>query len=113
MASDVITRVITRVVASIWKHPKTQYWTACFRDASGHQRRASTKETNRKRAQSIADEYEKAYRTNRTLKQMQAVLDRLHEELSGEHVVRATVRSSGHPCRSIPISDETHCKILL
>jgi hypothetical protein len=93
MVSDVITCVITRVVASIWKHPKSQYWTACFRDANGRQRRASTKETNRKRAQSIADEYEKAYRSKRTLKQMQAVLDRLHEEFSGEQIVRATVRS--------------------
>jgi integrase len=80
-------------VASIWKHPKSQYWTACFRDGSGRQRRASTKETNRKRAQCIAEEYEKACRKKRTLKQVQAVLDRLHEELSGEHIVRATVRS--------------------
>jgi len=80
-------------VASIWKHPKSQYWTACFRDVNGHQRRASTKETNRKRAQSIANEYEKASRTKRTLRQVQTVLDRLHEELSGDRVVRATVRS--------------------
>jgi integrase len=93
MASDVITFDITSVVASIWKHPKSQYWTACFRDSNGRQRRASTKETNRKPAQCIAEEYEKAYRTKRTLKQVQAVLDRLHEELSGEHIVRATVRS--------------------
>jgi hypothetical protein len=80
-------------VASIWKHPKSQYWTACFRDSSGRQRRASTKETNRKRAQCIADEYEKSYRAKRTLKQVQTVLDRLHEELSGERIVRATVRT--------------------
>ena len=80
-------------MASIWKHPKSRYWTACFRDVNGHQRRASTRETNRKRAQRIADEYEKASRSKRTLKQVQTVLDRLHEELSGERIVRATVRS--------------------
>jgi len=80
-------------VASIWKHPKSRYWTACYRDVSGHQRRASTKETNRKRAQRIADEYEKASRSKRTLKQVQTVLDRLHEELSGARIVRTTVRS--------------------
>src|SRR5260370_37506571 len=34
----------------------------------------------------------KASRTMRPLKQVQTVLDRLHEELSGECVVRATVR---------------------
>jgi len=80
-------------MASIWKHPKSRYWTACYRDVSGHQRRASTKETNRKRAQRIADEYEKASRSKRTLKQVQTVLDRLHEELSGARIVRTTVRS--------------------
>jgi hypothetical protein len=51
-------------------------------------RRISTKETDRKKAQGLADEYEKASRTKRTLRQAQAVLDLLHEELSGERVVR-------------------------
>jgi integrase len=79
-------------MASIWKHPQSRYFTACFRDHHGRQRRISTKETNRKKAQKLADEYEKAARTKRTLKQAQAVLDRLHEELSGEKVVRISLR---------------------
>ena|ERR1700731_3156558 len=37
---------IVITVASVWKHPKSQYWTACFRDQNGRQRRISTKETN-------------------------------------------------------------------
>jgi integrase len=37
-------------VASVWKHPESQYWTACFRDQNGRQRRISTKETNNKKA---------------------------------------------------------------
>ena len=53
---------------------------------NGGQRRISTKETDRKKAQRLADEYEKASRTKRSLRQAQAVLDRLHEELSGERV---------------------------
>jgi len=79
-------------MASIWKHPRSQYFTACFRDQHGKQRRISTKETNRKRAQALADEFEKAARVKRTLKQAQAVLDRLHEELSGESIVRMSFR---------------------
>src|SRR5258708_38520281 len=79
-------------MASIWKHPQSKYFTACFRDHNRRQRRISKKETNRKKAQKIADEYEKASRTKRTLKQAQAVLDRLHEELSGEKVVRIRFR---------------------
>ena len=79
-------------MASLWRHPKSQYFTACFRDQNGRLLKLSTKETNRKKAQKIADEYEKAARMKRTLKQVQTTLDRLHEELSGEKVVRATLR---------------------
>jgi integrase len=79
-------------MASIWKHPQSKYFTACFRDHNGRQRRISTKETKRKNAQKLADEYENATRTKRTLKQAQAVLDRLHEELSGEKVLRISFR---------------------
>ena len=57
---------------------------------TGRQRRITTKETDRRKAQRLADEYEKASRTKRSLRQAQAVLDRLHEELSGERVVRTT-----------------------
>jgi len=79
-------------MASVWKHPQSQFFTACFRDHHGRQRRITTKETSRKNAQKIADEYEKAARTKRTLKQAQGALDRLHEEISGQRVVRITFR---------------------
>jgi integrase len=79
-------------MASVWKHPESQYFTACFRDQNGRQRRITTKETKRKRAQRLADEFEKASRIKRTLRQAQAVLDRLHEELSGEEVARPIFR---------------------
>jgi hypothetical protein len=65
-------------VASVWKHPKSQYWTACFRDQNGRQRRISTKETNNKKTLKIAEEFERAIKTKRTLKQVQNILDRLH-----------------------------------
>ena len=38
------------LVASVWKHPDSQYWTACFRDQNGRQRRILTKETDNKKA---------------------------------------------------------------
>jgi hypothetical protein len=40
-------------MASIWRHPRSQYWTACFRDATGRQRRISTKETDQFKAELI------------------------------------------------------------
>jgi hypothetical protein len=66
--------------------------TACFRDQNGRQRRISTKETNNKKALKIAEEFERAAKTKRTLKQVQNILDRLHEEVSGQRVIRATFR---------------------
>jgi integrase len=80
-------------MASIWKHPLSQYWTACFRDLNGKQRRISTKTTDRKTAQRLAEEYESTVRTKRTLRQAQLVLDRLHEEISGAAIQRKTVRA--------------------
>jgi hypothetical protein len=83
--ADVISIVIT--VASVWKDPKSQYWTACFRDQNGRQRRISTKETNNKKALKIAEEFERAAGTKRTLEWVQVILDRLREEVSGERVI--------------------------
>jgi integrase len=80
-------------MASIWKHPLSQYWTACFRDLNGKQRRISTKTIDRKTAQRLAEEYESAVRTKRTLHQAQLVLDRLHEEINGAPIQRKTVRA--------------------
>jgi integrase len=79
-------------MASIWKHPKSRYFTACFRDETGKQRRISTKEINRKLAQKIADAYESAARTKRTLRQTQAVIEALHEQVSGERIRRTSLR---------------------
>jgi integrase len=79
-------------MASITRHPQSQFWTACFRDSNGRQRRVSTKATDKKQAQRIAEEFEKAVRTQRTVRQTQAVLDRLHEELTGEKISRLSLR---------------------
>jgi integrase len=71
-------------MASIWRNPKSKYWTACWRDAAGKQRRASTKTTDRRLARRIAEQYEKASRGKRTLAQVQKILLQLSEELGGE-----------------------------
>src|SRR6516162_1525149 len=80
-------------MASLWKHPESRYWIACFRDQTGKQRRISTKETDRRRALRIAEEYEKAVRTKRTMRQTLAVLARLHEETAGESLPQKSLRA--------------------
>jgi hypothetical protein len=45
-------------MANVWKRSNSQYLTAFFRDHTGGQRRITTKETDRKKAQRLADEYD-------------------------------------------------------
>jgi integrase len=80
-------------MSSVWRHPESRYWTACFRDTNGKQRRVSTKETDRKKALRIAEEYEKAVRTQRTIRQTRKALVRLHEEIAGESIPQKSLRA--------------------
>jgi hypothetical protein len=79
-------------MASVWQHPHSRYWIACFRDAHGRQRRLSTKETNRRRAIKIAEAYEHTSRALRTKNHVRRVIARLHEELGGESVCTISLR---------------------
>jgi integrase len=80
-------------MASLWKHPHSRYWIACFRDAHGQQRRLSTKETNRRRALKIAEAYEHSSRQLRSKRHVRRVIERLHEELGGEAVCTISSRA--------------------
>jgi len=80
-------------MASIWRNPKSRYFTACFRDASGRQRRITTKEIDRRRALKIAEAFERAGREQRTLGHTRRVIERLHEEISSQKIDRPTLRS--------------------
>jgi integrase len=45
-------------MASLKRFPRSRYWYACYTGPDGRRRQCSTKETDRKRAQKIADQYE-------------------------------------------------------
>jgi integrase len=47
-------------MSSLIRQPTSKYWTAAFRDSEGKQHRRSTKETDKKRAQAVADQLERA-----------------------------------------------------
>jgi len=79
-------------MASIWRHPRSPFWTACWRDAEGQQRRRSTKTADRRLARRIAQEFESATRQKRTLHQLEKVLRAFHEELCGESSQTRTLR---------------------
>jgi integrase len=85
--------VVLSGMASVWKRPDSKYWIACFRDEHGRQRRASTKEIDHNKALLIAREYEKASRSRRTMRQLRATLERLHEEFGGESLPQKSLRA--------------------
>ena len=80
-------------MASIWRNPKSKYFTACFRDGNGRARRITTKETNRRRALKIAEAFERAAREQRTLVHTRRIIEQLHEEISSQKIERPTLQS--------------------
>ena len=80
-------------MASVWQHPKSKYWTACFTDKAGRRRKRSTKETNRRKAEAIAAKFEESSRKKRTFTQLRDVLHELHAEMTGEELKSTTVRA--------------------
>jgi integrase len=82
-------------MASVWRHPNSKFFTACFRTPDGRQRRVTTKETNRRRALKIAEAFETAARERRTLAHTRRVIERLHEEISHRKIDQESLRSFG------------------
>jgi hypothetical protein len=90
MALDVI-RIVIRLWPLFGSIHNRNVGRACFRDQNGKQRRVTTKEIDRKKAKAAAEEYEKAVRIKRTLRQAQVALDRIHEENSGQKISRKSL----------------------
>ncbi|MBL9116693.1 MAG: site-specific integrase [Verrucomicrobiaceae bacterium] len=83
-------------MASLWKHPQSKFWVACYTDHNGRQRKASTKiealEKNRKRAMRVADEMETAHKRRMTTSQVVKLCGGLVKELTGEDFSTLSVR---------------------
>ena len=83
-------------MASLWKHPQSKFWVACFTDATGRQRKQSTKieatEKNRRAALRIADELEQGHKKRKTRSQIVRMCGELVKEITGEDLDTATAR---------------------
>jgi Site-specific recombinase XerD len=80
-------------MASIRKKTGSKYWFACFTLPNGRRVQQSTKLTDKKRAQKVADEWEAAFRDKVAARQSQRVIASLHKELTGSSLPRRSVRS--------------------
>src|SRR5439155_6412307 len=79
-------------MASIRQRKRTKFWFACITLPNGRRVQRSTKETNRKKAQQIADKWEAATRGRVTARQIQKVIAEFYRDITGQHLVFPTVR---------------------
>lgn len=70
-------------MASLRRLPGSQFWIACYTDAAGVQRQRSTKQTERKPAQAVAEAYESAHRRELTENQIRQTLSDICQEVNG------------------------------
>ncbi|HBJ83174.1 MAG TPA: hypothetical protein DDZ88_04735 [Verrucomicrobiales bacterium] len=87
---DVLSYVLS--MASLWKHPESKFFFACFTDRTGRRLKRSTKETGRAKAQRIADAFELAARQKQTARQVRSVIAELHKTITGQDVAALTIR---------------------
>jgi integrase len=78
-------------MASLWRHPESKFWVACFTDRDGRRLKRSTKETVRSKAEKIALSFEEAARRKRTAKQVRQVIAALHRDITGEELPTITM----------------------
>jgi hypothetical protein len=75
-------------MASVTKHPKSRFWTACFSGRDGRQMKRSAKTTDRNAALEIALELERVERQAKagalTTNQLRKVLNDVSEKVNGD-----------------------------
>jgi integrase len=71
---------------------KSKFWFACFMLKDGTRTQRSTKTTDRKNAQKIADKFEQAARNEMTARQVQRVISELYRDITGDALHFPTVR---------------------
>lgn len=79
-------------MASLWKDTRSKYWIACFTDRDGRRRKKTTRTTERKKAQKIADELEKVAQTKQTVKRLRESMTGLAREIWGVEMKSVSVR---------------------
>jgi integrase len=79
-------------MAGIVRQPGTRYWIATFYDASGKQHRRTTRETDKKRAQAVADQYERAAKRKGSPQRVRQIFADFYQEHYGQGLPFATVR---------------------
>lgn len=78
-------------MASVWKHPESKYWFACFSLPNGRRTKRSTKRTSRTEAIKIADKFEEAARNVATEVQARKVLSDIYALTTGRNLLSTSI----------------------
>jgi len=83
-------------MAFVFRQKGSKYWYAGWKDENGKRVNRSTKlenkQTNRRKALRIADEYEAGARDKKTMRQLRRTLSDLQQQISGERLITSTVK---------------------
>lgn len=83
-------------MASLRRRLRSPYWFACYNGPDGRRIQQSTKQSNRKKAQAMADQLERASKlaAEKRLGETQArqILSKIYEGLNGDSLASATVK---------------------
>jgi hypothetical protein len=79
-------------MAYLVRQPRTRYWIAAFIDASGRQIKKSTREVDKKRAQKVADMYERAAKKQGSGQVVRRAFNEFYREAYGEFLPTSSVR---------------------
>jgi integrase len=79
-------------MASTRRRVGSKYWFGCVTLPNGRRVQRSTKQTDRKKAQQVADKWEAATRGRVTARQTQRVIADLYRDITGERLVFPTAR---------------------
>ena len=79
-------------MASVWRHPQSQFWSACWTDGKGRRVKRSTKTTDKRLAERLAQQFEAESRAKRTARQARKILGDIYKSVAGEELPSMTVR---------------------
>lgn len=80
------------IMASLRKKTRSPYWFACFYLPSGERTQRSTKQTDRKKAMKLAQQWEDAAAKRVTEAQARRVLSDIYEDIHGEQLASPAVK---------------------
>ena len=79
-------------MASVIRYPRSKYWFAAFRDSRGRQHRRTTRETDKRRAQRVADQFERIAQRKGNPQRVRQIFAEFYREHYAEDLPAATTR---------------------